>query len=501
MPPTLALSLWLILLLCLLHFDPAKVSGVRLRAVWVPVTWVFFFTSRLPSQWLGLQSGVEAQAYEEGNALDRVVFSILILLAIGILVSRSFRWGSFFSRNVALTAFLAFALLSIVWSDFPFIAFKRWYKDLGNYLMVLVVLSDDSPLEALRALLRRLAYLLIPLSILLIKYFPEIGKAYSEWTGAAEFMGPTTSKNMLGAICLVSGIFFFWDTISRWPERREPRIKRLILVNILFMIMTLWVLYLSDSATSLVCLVIGCSVLTVAQTRFMERHPTFLKLLSPSLFLLYVILAFGFDINGQLAPSLGRDANLTNRTEIWKFLLNMHTNPILGTGFQSFWLGERLQTVWSGFSHINEAHNGYLDIYLNLGLVGLFIFVSFLISSYLTICKRFDRFRNFATFGLAVWTVTVFYNVSEAAFEVGLTWVTFLLVAITVPEAQRESSAFESFKGARGKRIAQASFGKRNGPPSKTTEETAGQTTRNGYNRSNARARSVPSALVGKKGK
>ena len=38
-------------------------------------------------------------------------------------------------------------------------------------------------------LLRRLCYLLIPLSILLIKYYPEIGRQYDSWTGAANVCG------------------------------------------------------------------------------------------------------------------------------------------------------------------------------------------------------------------------------------------------------------------------------------------------------------------------
>jgi len=90
------------------------------------------------------------------------------------------------------------------------VSFKRWFRDLGNYIVILVVLSDPRPLEAVHTLLRRLCYLLIPLSILLIKYYSYLGRAYSEWTGAAEYIGAMTSKNMLGVVCLISGIFFFW---------------------------------------------------------------------------------------------------------------------------------------------------------------------------------------------------------------------------------------------------------------------------------------------------
>ena len=202
---------------------------------------------------------------------------ILILLAIGILISRSFKWSDFFARNLALIAFLSFALLSVMWSDFPFVAFKRWFRDLGNYLVILVALSDPQPLEAVRTVLRRLCYLLIPLSILLVKYYPEIGKQYDQWTGIAMYAGATTSKNMLGVLCLVSGLFFFWDTVTRWSDRKERQTKRIILVNGAFLAMTLWLLNLSNSATSRVCLVLGCLVIAAVHSKAFRRRPGFLK--------------------------------------------------------------------------------------------------------------------------------------------------------------------------------------------------------------------------------
>src|SRR2546429_1632302 len=156
MPPQLALILWIILLLALFRFDPAKVSGTS-SALWVPLTWLFIIGSRLPEQWLGGE-GVRpaAQALEEGNALDRGILFGLILLAIIFLSLRRFSWLSFFSRNSALMALLLLALVSVAWSDFPAVTFKRWFRDLGNYLMVLVVLSDPDPFEAFRTVLRRL---------------------------------------------------------------------------------------------------------------------------------------------------------------------------------------------------------------------------------------------------------------------------------------------------------------------------------------------------------
>lgn len=439
MPPTLALSLWLILFLALLWFDPAKESGTS-PAMWVPVIWMVIVGSRLPSQWLGFQVGTTAQAFEEGNPLDRAVFFVLILLAIAILLARSFRWGGFLGRNLALVAFVTFSLLSVLWSDFPFVAFKRWFRDLGNYVVILVVLSDPRPLNAVRTLLRRLSYFLIPLSVVLVKYFPQTGRGYDQWTGVAFYNGATTSKNMLGAACVVSGLFFFWDTVTRWSDRKEPRTKRIILVNLALLAMALWLLNLASSATSLVCLVIGCLVLAAAHSRRFKRHPGFLKALIPSSFFLYLMLAYGLDMNGALAGAVGRDPTLTDRTLIWKFLLNMHTNPIVGTGYDSFWLGPRLQSIWALFGQLNEAHNGYLEVYLNLGAIGLVLLVGFLIASYRTICKRITSSSALASLSLAVWTIMLFYDITESAFRGGLLWIIFLLGAIAVPGLVEEQT-------------------------------------------------------------
>jgi exopolysaccharide production protein ExoQ len=439
MAPSLALGLWFILLVGLLCFDPAKSPNTSL-ALWIPVISMFIAGTRNISQWLGGQVGMSAAAFEEGNPLDRVISLGLILLAIGVLMARSLNWGAFIARNLALLAFLSFALLSVVWSDFPFTAFKRWFRDLGIYLMILVVLSDPRPLEAVRTVLRRLAYLMVPLSILLIKYYSAIGKHYSYWTGEAEFVGAATSKNMLGLLCLISGLFFFWDTVTRWPERKQRKVKRILLVNLALIGMTLWLMRLAQSTTSEVCLLIGCLVIVAAHIRFFKRRPTALKVLVPALFGLYLILNFGLNMNGSMAQAVGKDPTMTDRTKIWAFVLGMHTNPLVGTGYQSFWLGPRLEYFWmhSGLGHLNEAHNGYLEVYLELGLLGVIALLCFLFAGYRVICKGLTSRSDLAVLALATWLALLFYNMSEAAFENGLLWTMLMFGAIALPKRTRE---------------------------------------------------------------
>jgi len=437
MPPILALLLWVVLLVALIRFDPAKTRTSP--PLWVPVIWLFIVGSRLPSQWLGGDQTMSARAMEDGNPLDRIIFLALIILALGVLMARSFRWDIFLQRNLALAALMGFALVSATWSDFPFIVFKRWIRDLGTYLMVLIVVSDANPLEAVRAVLRRLSYLLVPLSIVLNKYFPAMSKQYDTWTGVGSYIGATTSKNMLGLLCLVSGLFFFWDILERWSERKQYRAKRIILLDTVFFVMTLWLLVTSQSTTSSICLLLGCLVIASAHNRKFKRHPAILKALIPAAFVLYVVLDFVFGMSGSMAQAVGKDPTLHDRTKIWAFLISMHTNVLVGTGYQAFWLGPRLQSFWenAGLGHINEAHNGYLEVYLEMGLIGCGLLAVFLIASYRGICRRLGNSPSLAILGLAVWLALVFYNMSEAAFEGGLLYTVFLMAATVPPERAR----------------------------------------------------------------
>jgi exopolysaccharide production protein ExoQ len=437
MSPSLALLLWVVVLWSLLCFDPARERKTS-AALWVPVIWLFFLGSRTPSSWLGLSygRGQAAQALEEGNPLDRTIFSLLTAAAVAILVSRSFRWRNFVAQNSALAFFLGFALLSVAWSDFPLATFKKWFRDMGVYMVVLVVLSDPHPREAVRNVLRRVCYLLVPLSVVLIKYYPYLGKTYSEW-GGQEYTGVSTSKNMLGALCLVSGIFFFWDTITRWHQRSEVRVRWVILVNIAFIGMSIWLLNVSGSNTSTICLAFGCLVVAATHCNFGRRHPSWVRALGPVSFLGYLILTLGLDMSGQLSQAVGGTANMSDRTHIWKALLSVPVNPVLGTGYQSFWLGWRVRWVWARLNgdSVLEAHNGYLEVYLELGLIGLFLICTFLIATYCKICKRLKPLTPLGSLGLGLWSLLLFYNVTEASFMMNLLFVTFLLATTTpIPE-------------------------------------------------------------------
>lgn len=440
MPPHLAIGLYLILMVLLFLIDP-RVKRTS-SWLWVPLTWLFIIGSRQPSQWLGGEVSTVAGRMEEGNSLDRGVYIGLMILAMGILMARSFRWNLFFTQNLPLTLFLSFALISVVWSDYTLVALKRWFRDIGNYLMILVILSEPYPVEAVRVVIRRLCFLLITLSIVLIKYYPEIGREYDYWSGTAWYSGATTSKNMLGVLCLISGLFFLWDIVMqvRGPWSRARNL--ILLLNCTYLLMTIWLLNLANSKTSSICLVLGSVIILASQTRMIESHPAILKVAAPSLVIGYVIAetVLGVDITAAIASLVGRDPTLTGRDHIWSVVLSMDTNALIGTGYESFWLGPRLLEVWRrAGTGLNQAHNGYLEVYLNLGVVGLSLLGAFLVSSLQAIWKNWVT-SGFGPFNLALWLILMFYNVTEAAFKTQFVWLMFLFGAISVSPQLKISS-------------------------------------------------------------
>ena len=107
--------------------------------------------------------------------------------------------------------------------------------------------------------------------------------------------------------------------------------------------MNLWLLHRSHSATSWLCLLVGFVILAAANSSTLRRRPQLLALWAPTCVLLCPILVFGLNLRAEIAETVGRDPTLTERTQIWDFLTTMKTDPILGTGYDSFWLGARLQ--------------------------------------------------------------------------------------------------------------------------------------------------------------
>jgi O-antigen ligase len=136
------------------------------------------------------------------------------------------------------------------------------------------------------------------------------------------------------------------------------------------------------------------------------------------------------DLSGAVLRLLGRDATLTGRTDIWKAVLSFHTNPLIGTGYESFWLGGRIDRVATilGYKGIAEAHNGYLQIYLDLGWIGLGLLAAVIASGYCRAVEELAWNRDAGRIRLALIAAGMVASMTEAGFAAMTpVWFAFLL--------------------------------------------------------------------------
>jgi exopolysaccharide production protein ExoQ len=150
------------------------------------------------------------------------------------------------------------------------------------------------------------------------------------------------------------------------------------------------------------------------------------------------VLALFFDPGGGLVGSLGKDPTLTGRKDIWDVVLRMHTNPWIGTGFETFWLGSRLEFMLNALVNlpINEAHNGWIEVYLNLGWAGLCFIALLIVTGYKRIISHIRHDPENGSLFLGFLICALFYSFSEAGFRFGtVSWFFSLLVIISAPQA------------------------------------------------------------------
>lgn len=424
MPRSLATLLTFAFIFILFRWNSRKQGEVN-GALWLPVLWLAITGSRFPSQWINLGSG----GSDEGTLIDILYFLTLITAGMYVLACRRVIFSEVMRNNLWLTAFFIYGFLAILWSDFPFIAFKRWIKTLGHPIMALIILTDSNPTNALWTVMKRCAYLMIPLSMLFIKYYPEYGRAFSFWTGEAYNQGITTQKNSLGILCMMFFMFFFWNllTIRRLEDRHVRREEYLLSVGFLCMIG--WLLHMANSSTSLATLVIGVATMCVLGMRIVSKR--FIGTYVIVAILVAIGAELSFDVYAKVLDLLGEDATLTDRTEIWEACIALVDNPVFGMGFESFWLGPRVPVIWEKWHGINQAHSGYIETYLNLGVMGVFLLCGVLFSAFRKISDDLLRDFDFARLRLGYLFAIIFFNYTEATFKaLHPLWTVFYIVAI-----------------------------------------------------------------------
>jgi exopolysaccharide production protein ExoQ len=443
MPPQLALLLTLAFIAALFvrdHRERPAITG----ALWIPLLWLLIIGSRNVSEWIGFGG---ATNIADGSPLDSTIYLTLELAALYVLFRRRVSLMNVLSRNPWFAAFFILAAVSVLWSDFPFVAAKRWSKALSHPLMLLVVATEPDPREAFVRLMKRTAYVLLPLSILLIRYYPDLGRVFDPWSGMPANNGVATSKNGLGWDCLLLGFFFSWHALTVLRSRKAPNRRRELYLSGAFLVLIGWLLRLSQSATAFTVLVVGVSIVLLLDWRWISDKSIRVYLI-PGLVLLSCLYLFG--ITDMLIAALGRDPTLTGRTELWDHVLSFNINPIVGVGFESFWLGarqERMNAIY--WWQPNQAHNGYLETYLNLGWIGVILLIGWILSGFRHALRLLRTDFEFGRFAFAFLVMAVMYNFTEAAFKgLHVIWFGFYVAAMDYHRADLSAKTQHSLSSS-----------------------------------------------------
>jgi len=383
------------------------------------------------------------EMYESGNAFNRNIYLIFIGIGIAILVKRGVDFGHFAQKNQALLFFSLYGALSIAWSDYPLVAMKGYVKAIiANVTMVLIVLTDPAPVEAVKRLIRRSAYVLIPLSVVFSKYFPDIGRVYHSRSGVGQFTGVTRDGNSLSTTCYICGLIIIWDLIQKDASKDKVGFG----MNLMLLGMILWLFRMADGGTAIVCTMIAAVLLILIRKNVMEskilaiaRHMGILLVIVTPI----LIIGFAFFLN-TISSIFGHSETLWGRYELWGHLLSISGNPLIGTGFQSFWSGSRVQTMWEIYWwRPTEAHSGYVETYLTLGYFGLFLLGAVIVGA----CKRASGTTlnsDLRALRIAYLFSILLYNLLEAGFRtLHPTWFLFLLMLIETRQLVQEEEVTE----------------------------------------------------------
>jgi O-antigen ligase len=264
--------------------------------------------------------------------------------------------------------------------------------------------------------------LVILSSVLMVVFFPRYGVDHDIFPGA--WKGAFPHKNAFGRILWLSALVFYFA---------RPRAWRWVLLAV-----PLCLLVLSRSVAGMVAF--GLVLITPPLYRILHQK---MSVWVPTFLVLGGVLPLALFLLGATVPdvlqAIGRDPTLTGRTYLWKAVLpSIASHCWLGYGFDSFWLGTQGQSasvlIRAGFA-VSQAHNGFLNLVLDLGLLGLGAFVA----GYVQIWQRALRFLRISTDPIPLWfctylTLMLIYNLVESSVlkQNDIFWALYTSVAVSV---------------------------------------------------------------------
>ncbi len=329
--------------------------------------WALFFFTIWGTDIPFSQSNVPTEP--SSSAFNQLLYGILFLVSVIVLISRKKDVFKLVKDEKFLTLFILFALLSMLWSDDGITTFKRVFQLISIFLIsISFLIYTDSEDEIIKPL-KYIIYPYLVVTLIAIVGIPDARGADGMWKGLTNF------KNELGQLGVLAAILCYIIY-----KREDSKNGKLVAGFMIFLssVLTLG----SRSSTSILTLFIlfGLGALLLLDRIFIPlRIGKTISTITITLFFLGVFgfMAVGPDLNEIVPELFGKDASFSGRSELWDYLLNInHGSRVIGCGYEAFWIqgSNRIIRIYEEFIWLPlQAHNGYIDILLSMGYVGLFL--------------------------------------------------------------------------------------------------------------------------------
>jgi len=371
--------------------------------------------------------------------LPEVLAQIVLYLWCGFLVLPRWRTTLAAIRDAWPILLLpALTILSSLWSIDPLLTLRRSLFFTLSTIMS-IYLGERYTIEEFAGLFAEAQCWLIFGSVAMFFILP--GKVLDP-SHAGAWRGLTIHKNVFGESMAVTVLLLML-----------VRLKGHSVLRVIFFATSVLLLYLAHSITpTLACGVVILLVPVlrrVSRLRIQERIVAYTVFGSTALVSVFVTVNYSED----LLPLLGKDSTLSGRAQLWSLVMDaIWKHPILGYGYEAFWQGFKGDsrgileaTGWL----VPMAHNGYLDLWLSLGLVGLATY-SFLFFRALRMALKHlrDDPRTVAAWPVAYLCFFSLHNTAESTLLTRTTFEFLIFVTVFVSLRQAEirelSGEFES---------------------------------------------------------
>jgi O-antigen ligase len=301
----------------------------------------------------------------QGTLHTPILLAQLIIYSFGsiLLLSRWRRIVGATQKMWPILIVIAMVPTSAVWSVDPMLTLRRSVLFLASAAFAIYLGDRYSPRQFATILLQALTINMIASALLFIVapvYVLDQDSHAGAWKGLSE------QKNAFGANIALAVLLL---SLIRFRKYNWLRYALLMLA--------LAELALSRCSTGLSACVVSMAALPLMK---LIRLPARLRIPAYILSFAMLLAACGIVASNAdvLFRLLGRDATLTGRTDIWAALVTaVKHRPILGYGYDAFWTGlkgESLNVIIASGWLVPEAHNGYLELCIEFGCVGLGIF-------------------------------------------------------------------------------------------------------------------------------